>query len=199
MTWETTIGASRQRTCTRSRTICARSCTADFALRIKGMSTGTSASRNTRTAIRISHPLTMTTAISGCCSSALSLCYTTLRFRFDQHMKDHRCDDDRATDDGPARRPFAEEKKDPDRIQDGFDVTDDAGIKRADTAGHRQSEKQISESDLHHSEVGHACGIHCANVLQSGETGRRCDEDYQNIPVDHRRGSIDVSGGRMTQ
>ncbi len=39
-------------------------------------------------------------------------------------------DDDRAAEEGPVRGAFAEKEEDPDGIEDGLDVADDAGVER---------------------------------------------------------------------
>src|SRR4051812_10019841 len=74
--------------------------------------------------------------------------------RFPERVRDDGGDDDRAAPEGPARRALAEDEEDPDGIQHGFDVADDARVQATHTARDAEREERVGDADLYDAEIG---------------------------------------------
>ena len=112
----------------------------------------------------------------------LQACFTEVR---EQHVSDDCDDDDGAAEEGPARWFFTEDEKDPDGIQDRFDVTNNPSVQRPHAARHSQREECVSNAELNYAEV---CD---ADEVMSGDAGERCEapgrghQNSQGVSVDH--------------
>ena len=69
-------------------------------------------------------------------------------------MRGDRRDDDRAAHERPTAGALAEEEEDPDGIEDGFDVTDDAGVQRFHAARDAERQKRVGDAELDDAEIG---------------------------------------------
>lgn len=114
-------------------------------------------------------------------------------------VKDDGGEDDRAAEDGPVGGAFADEEKDPDRIEDRLDKADDARIERTSAAGDAFDKEDIREADLEDAEKADGCRVEPCDGRQRFNAGRQCDEGEQQIAVNNGDRRIHTRRTRMAE
>src|SRR5882724_2412130 len=125
---------------------------------------------------------------------------TAFHFGFDHHVTQHRSDDNCTAEEGPVRRPLAEKEKYPDRIQDRFDIADNARVERAQPARHCSGKQNVGDADLDNAEVSNVRQIRRADApLHCSPKRRRANHNGDQIAIDGRGSAVNIACLRMTQ
>ncbi len=115
-------------------------------------------------------------------------------------VKNDAADNDHAAENRPNARAFAEEKKNPDRIQKRFDKTDNARVQAADAARDAGREKNVGDADLKNPEIQNRENIIDARLGRFVENERQHKQNDQQIAVKDRERRIPVfEVARMAQ
>lgn len=115
-------------------------------------------------------------------------------------VKNDSADNDHAAEDRPDARAFLEKKKNPDRIQERFDKTDDARIERTDAACDADRKKDVSDPDLKNPEIKNGEKIVDLRRGRIIQNDRQHEQNDQKIAVKNRERRIFVfERARMPQ